>query len=153
MLANVHTLLYSQVEWPFPAHLDLYQIVRPSSRRRKCRCLFHIRDLTFLRVDPVIITLIWGSSWVTAQSHVKGERSWLCHTSDTSEECSSKKLQKYHNWSFSQANNIYSREPSESIASLESCQWKGAAKKKQMSANYIYFVIHKLLNTNNNSIK
>lgn len=58
----------SQVEWPLPAHLDLYQIVRPSSRSRKCRCFFHERDFTFLRVDPAIITLTWGSSWIPAQS-------------------------------------------------------------------------------------
>lgn len=65
----------SQVEWPLPAHLDLYQIVRPSSRRRKCRCFFHDRDFTFLRVDPAIITLTSGSSWMPAQSHVKSHRS------------------------------------------------------------------------------
>lgn len=74
---------YSHVEWPLPAHLDLYQIVRQSSRRRKCRCFFHDLDLTFLRVDPAIITLTCGSSWMPAQSHVKSQRSPSCHTSDT----------------------------------------------------------------------
>lgn len=76
--------LYLQVEWPLPAHLDLYQIVIPSSRSRKCRCFFHERDLTFLRVDPAIITLTSGSSWIPVQSRVeKNQRSWSNHTFDT----------------------------------------------------------------------
>ncbi|TNN68543.1 hypothetical protein EYF80_021189 [Liparis tanakae] len=39
-------------------------MVTPSSRRRKCRCFFHDLDLTFLRVDPAIITLTSESSWM-----------------------------------------------------------------------------------------
>lgn len=95
---HVHTLWYSQVEWPFPAHLDLYQIVRPSSRSRKCRCFFHERDLTFLRVDPAIITLTSGSSWIPAQSHVKSHRSWSCRTSVTT---LSKHADKAEEWTIS----------------------------------------------------
>lgn len=48
--------------WSLPAHLDLYRTVRPSSRRWKCRCFFQERDLTFLRVEPCIITCTSRSS-------------------------------------------------------------------------------------------
>lgn len=63
---NWHRLSNLHVECPFPAHFDLYQIVRPSSNRRKWRCFFQDRDLTFLRVDPAIIRFISGSSWMPA---------------------------------------------------------------------------------------
>lgn len=73
----IKVLLHSQVEWPLPAHLDLYQIVRPSSRRRKCLCLFQERDLTFLRVDPSIILLTSGSSGTPEENRtVRSKKTW-----------------------------------------------------------------------------
>lgn len=60
-------LQYSQVEWPVPAHLDLYQMVWPSSCRRKCRCFFQERDLTFLNIAPAFITWRSLSPWATVQ--------------------------------------------------------------------------------------
>ena len=60
-------LQYSQVEWPVPAHLDLYQMVWPSSCRRKCRCFFQERDLTFLNIAPAFITWRSSSPWATVQ--------------------------------------------------------------------------------------
>lgn len=109
--------VHSQVEWPLPTHLDLYQIVKPSSRRRKWRFFFQERDLTFLRIDPAIITLTCGSSSTPAQGSrytgaAPSQLEWISIVE----------------WVI-----LYSREASGSISTLDACQWKYVSKENQMS--------------------
>lgn len=144
-------------------------MVWPSSRRRKCRCFFHDRDLTFLRVDPAIITLTWGSSWIPAQRHVTSREDSTGSddpaVTDSLNFCAIVNLQTTCNNITVRENNIHSRELSGSIVIPESFQGSmllRGSRCEQMSPFYLFrrkhiflkalYALKRSINTNSDSI-